>query len=203
MDMNLKTGLLAGACVILAVVAAIGWTHGRSAEAVSSPAHYAQPAYGQPPTNPQQPADYSANPAYAPGGPANVAPAYGNAPYASSQPPYEAQPAPAYYNGAPDPGGVYYPEAQYTPYIHRPVVVHAANEPPPPAYASGYVENRPTEYREVHHGRSTRKSVAIVAGSAGVGAAVGALAGGGKGAGIGALAGGAGGFVYDRLTHNR
>ncbi len=51
------------------------------------------------------------------------------------------------------------------------------------------------------HGRSTRKSVAIVAGSAGVGAAVGALAGGGKGAGIGALAGGGAGLLYDRLTH--
>jgi uncharacterized protein YcfJ len=62
----------------------------------------------------------------------------------------------------------------------------------------GYADR--TEVRR--RGRSTGKSVAIVAGSAGVGAAIGALAGGGKGAAIGALAGGGGGFVYDRLTHN-
>lgn len=55
----------------------------------------------------------------------------------------------------------------------------------------------------VHRGRSTRKSVAIVAGSAGAGAAIGALAGGGKGAGIGAISGGAAGLVYDRMTHNK
>ena len=48
--------------------------------------------------------------------------------------------------------------------------------------------------------RSTGKSVAIVAGSAGAGAAIGALAGGKKGAAIGAIAGGVGGFVYDRMT---
>lgn len=51
--------------------------------------------------------------------------------------------------------------------------------------------------------RRTRDSVLIVAGSAGTGAAIGALAGGGKGAAIGALAGGAGGFIYDRLTANK
>jgi len=84
-----------------------------------------------------------------------------------------------------------------------------------PSYATRYgvrtvrvraVEEQPRTYavrHEVRHGRSTGKSVAIVAGSAGVGAAIGAIAGGGKGAAIGALAGGGGGFAYDRLTHNR
>lgn len=51
--------------------------------------------------------------------------------------------------------------------------------------------------------RSTAKSAAIVGGSAGVGAAIGALAGGGKGAAIGAISGGTAGFVYDRHTANK
>ena len=67
---------------------------------------------------------------------------------------------------------------------------------------SNYVE-RNREVVVQRRGRSTGKSAAIVAGSAGAGAAIGAVAGGGKGAGIGALSGGAAGFIYDRLTHNR
>ncbi len=55
----------------------------------------------------------------------------------------------------------------------------------------------------VHRHRSTEKSVLIVAGSSGAGAAIGALAGGGKGAAIGAIAGGLGGLIYDRATANK
>jgi hypothetical protein len=53
---------------------------------------------------------------------------------------------------------------------------------------------------EAKQPRSTAKSAEIVLGSAGTGAAIGAMAGGGKGAGIGAAAGGVAGFIYDRMT---
>jgi hypothetical protein len=53
------------------------------------------------------------------------------------------------------------------------------------------------------HHRTSDQSALIVAGSAGTGAAIGAIAGGGKGAAIGAISGGAAGFIYDRLTANK
>jgi hypothetical protein len=52
-------------------------------------------------------------------------------------------------------------------------------------------------------GRSKAKSAAIIAGSAGAGAAIGAIAGGGKGAAIGAISGGTAGVIYDRTTANK
>lgn len=64
------------------------------------------------------------------------------------------------------------------------------------AYRSSYVAPH-------HRRRPFSHSVAIVAGGAGAGAAIGGLAGGGKGAAIGALSGGAAGLIYDRLTHNK
>ncbi|HEY3130176.1 MAG TPA: hypothetical protein VGL91_12020 [Acidobacteriota bacterium] len=51
--------------------------------------------------------------------------------------------------------------------------------------------------------RTLKKSVAIVGGSAGGGALIGALAGGKKGALIGGVAGGLGGLAYDLITRNR
>jgi len=51
--------------------------------------------------------------------------------------------------------------------------------------------------------RTLAKEALIVGGSAGAGAAIGAVAGGGKGAGIGALSGGIAGLVYDLATRNK
>ena len=53
------------------------------------------------------------------------------------------------------------------------------------------------------HHRSRDREILIVAGSAGAGTAIGALAGGKKGAGIGALSGGLAGLAYDLATRNR
>ena len=66
-----------------------------------------------------------------------------------------------------------------------------------------YADRSEPRTRVVTRERSFGHSAEIVGGSAGVGAAIGAVAGGGKGAGIGALAGGGGGLIYDRLTHKR
>lgn len=89
-----------------------------------------------------------------------------------------------------------------------PVASDTSIQPAPRARVRRVSTSAPATTRDsygepVRRGRSTGKSVAIVAGSAGAGAAIGALAGGGKGAAIGAIAGGLGGLVYDRMTANK
>ena len=93
--------------------------------------------------------------------------------------------------------------------------VRTITSPPVAGYVEQYDDRRVTSEPEVvyrdrrtssHRVRKDRPfshSAAIVGGSAGAGAVIGALAGGGKGAGIGALAGGGAGLVYDRMTHKR
>jgi hypothetical protein len=187
MTPRLKNSILIAGFIILAVLAVAGWTRTPSASVDAnsflSPSGVYDPnraTYGQQ----QQPAYATPAPVqsagYAPAG-------YGqpmNSNGCSEQPGYTTAAhaaEPAYANAAP----------RYRTY-NRPRVVRTR-----------YVEDRGEVVVRNHRARSTKKSVAIVAGSAGTGAAIGALAGGGKGAAIGALSGGAAGFIYDRLTHNR
>lgn len=183
-----RQGLIVGAFVLLAILAVAGWWR-NPAGPVNGNALNGNAVYG--------PGQGAWNTAAAPG---NGQPAY-----ASPQPGYSQQsysPAYAPQNCA-EPLGVQ--SAAYAPYesryrtYSRPRVVRYVEEESP----REVVTERSRVVERSRRGRSTGKSVAIVGGSAGVGAAIGALAGGGKGAAIGAISGGTAGFVYDRLTHNR
>lgn len=178
---NSRNLLLAGVLALVVVIAAVAWSRRNTTDAapVTTFATTSQPGYVA------QPGGYV------------------------PQPNTGAPPPPAYYGSS----SVSSSDGYYSS-TRRPVYVRSNEYVAPqvvgqPSYDSQVVYNdRPAvrrevyETRRVHRGRSKGKSVAIVAGSAGAGAAIGALAGGGKGAAIGALTGGGAGFVYDRMTHN-
>jgi len=118
--------------------------------------------------------------------------------------------APVYNNdpGPAGPGANDYPSYATRRYVRTkspPPMEQPVEQPVPAERYGGSYGHRESSSRRVvvTRQRPTSHSVAIVGGSAGAGAAIGALAGGGKGAGIGALAGGGAGFIYDRLTHKR
>ena len=83
-----------------------------------------------------------------------------------------------------------------------PVVARTHFVQPRTAYVSNAAPASTAVYR-TQKKRSLEKEVLIVGGSAGAGAAIGAVAGGKKGAGVGALSGGIAGLVYDLATRNK
>lgn len=86
------------------------------------------------------------------------------------------------------------PSAGYVQTVNRPAVVTRSA----PVQRSSTVSRAPVSTK-----RSTKKSVAIIAGSAAAGAVVGGIAKGKKGAVIGGIVGGAAGTVWDQATRNK
>ena len=175
--------IIAAASVVGCGIAAMVVAHDHASNtATQQPGAYVAGLNSQPANAP-----YPANASY----PANAP--YNDPPQVYSQPPQSQAYDDGYYPAMSRPVYVRAPEPEYFP---PPVA-------PAPVYSNQrvYYDNDRGHREHRHHGRSKAHSAEIVAGSAGVGAAIGAIAGGGKGAAIGALAGGAGGFAYDRLTH--
>ena len=119
-------------------------------------------------------------------------------------------PAPAYFSPTPVPATWDQPAANFaapTPYGAAPMVYGSAPAAPQataaPRQQASTRSYTPAERRYGVKKRPFSHSAAIVGGSAGAGAAIGALAGGGKGAAIGAISGGAAGLIYDRATNKK
>jgi hypothetical protein len=92
------------------------------------------------------------------------------------------------------------PERNATP---SPIVANRTHFAQPRTVYVSNPSSVPAAVREVPKKRSLEREALIIGGSAGAGAAIGAVAGGGKGAGIGALTGGIAGLVYDLATRNK
>lgn len=91
--------------------------------------------------------------------------------------------------------------AQHRTHFVQPRTVYVSDTAAAPVYTSQAYTSAPVS--QTHKKRSWEREVLIVGGSAGAGAAIGAVAGGKKGAGIGALSGGIAGLVYDLATRNK